>query len=265
MRTNNVHVVTVATSVKGKFNELINNRFNTKVNVLGFGEKWTGFTMKFNLVSKYIEDLDDNDIVIFLDGFDSLIMKDPEDAVRKFKNKNVQLLFSKESGNGGKLSISKYIFGSCKDNIVANVGMYMGYVKYLKLVLNSVRDLTCKDDQVLINQNCDHFNFIDIDRNNDIFQNLSDKTQYNQNATFVSYPGEISFYRILERGIFEYSQFFTLIICLVAIISLIILVKIKNRIIKLLFLSIFIFFIYILMFMDKSCMCRKSRQINQAA
>ena len=38
----NSEVIAVATHEEGLFKELINNNFNIKVKVLGFGEKWTG-------------------------------------------------------------------------------------------------------------------------------------------------------------------------------------------------------------------------------
>ena len=37
------------------------------------GQKWTGYKMKSQLVYDYIKNMDDNKIIIFLDGFDSVI------------------------------------------------------------------------------------------------------------------------------------------------------------------------------------------------
>ena len=61
-------IITVATHKEGKFDELINNKYE-KITVLGMGEKWRGLKMKFELIYDYIKNMDDNKIIIFLDGF----------------------------------------------------------------------------------------------------------------------------------------------------------------------------------------------------
>ena len=52
------------------------------------GQKWTGYKMKSELLIKYLENLDDDEIVVFIDGFDSLINRDPRDVEEIFKNMN---------------------------------------------------------------------------------------------------------------------------------------------------------------------------------
>ena len=70
---NKVHVVTVATHKQGLFDKLINNDYGIKVKVLGFGKKWSGFNMKYEEIISYMENLSDDDILIYLDGFDTEI------------------------------------------------------------------------------------------------------------------------------------------------------------------------------------------------
>ena len=69
----NIEIVTFATHEEGTLNDLVHNQYNVPIKVLGFGEKWTGFKMKFEYVYDYIQTLPENDIVVFLDGFDSEI------------------------------------------------------------------------------------------------------------------------------------------------------------------------------------------------
>jgi hypothetical protein len=88
-------ITTVVTHEDGLFKKLVKNRFKS-VKVLGYGMKWTGFKMKYELIYNYIKDLDDNLIIIFLDGFDSLILRDPNYAINEFKKRNYKVLFSKE-------------------------------------------------------------------------------------------------------------------------------------------------------------------------
>ena len=144
-------VVTVATHNEGKLDELINNELNIPVTVLGMGKKWTGFRMKYELMYEHIQSMDDNKIMIFLDGFDSNIVGHPSNAIQKFKEKNSKLLFSKDFfKNNERLRLNRSIhaFTSCNDDkIIINSGMYMGYVKYLKPFLQYALSQTCKDDQ----------------------------------------------------------------------------------------------------------------------
>ena len=194
-------IVTVATHKEFKFEELINNKFE-KITILGMGQKWTGFTMKYELMYEHIKNMDDNKIIIFLDGFDSIIQNDPKKAIEIFKEKNYKFLISKDIVNGLN------IFPQCKNNMVASCGMYMGYVKYLKQICESSFTKKCKDDQVILNKMCKDFDFIDIDENKEIFFNVNNvfPEEPNKDAIFVSYPGNLNLKR-MYRGIFDYSQF----------------------------------------------------------
>lgn len=194
-------IVTVATHKEFKFEELINNKFEN-ITVLGMGEKWTGFTMKYELMYEHIKNMDDNKIIIFLDGFDSVIQNDPKKAIEIFKKRNHKFLIAKDIENGAN------IFPECKNNMVASSGMYMGYVKYLKQIYESSSTKKCKDDQIILNKMCKDFDFIDIDENKEIFFNVNNvfPEEPNKDAIFVSYPGNLNLKRIY-RSLFDYSQF----------------------------------------------------------
>jgi hypothetical protein len=210
-------IVTVATHNEGKLDELINNELNIPVTVLGMGKKWTGFRMKSELIYEYIQSMDDNKIIIYLDGFDSNIVGHPSNAIQKFKEKNCKLLFSKDFQNERlrlerlKLNMTMHVFTSCNDDkIIINAGMYMGYVKYLKSFLQYSLSQTCKDDQRNANKSCKHFDFISIDTDYEIFQNLppfDPEKLRKSDIVFVSYPGSPSVKRVY-RMCFELGQFF---------------------------------------------------------
>ena len=65
-----IQVITYATHSEGMFDSLINNSSGVDVKVLGWGTKWNGFKDKTNATYNYIQTLDDNDIIIIIDGFD---------------------------------------------------------------------------------------------------------------------------------------------------------------------------------------------------
>jgi hypothetical protein len=178
-----LEVVTYATHSHGMFEELTKDG---QVKVLGWGKKWNGFTDKYKGVLEYIQTLNDNDIIIFVDGFDTKILKSPEIAKQRFISMGVKVLFSKET----KLptNINKHIFGTCNGNHIANTGLYMGYVKYIIPILQDSIKLKCDDDQINLNSICKKYPYINVDINEDIFQNGESK---NTNACFIQYNGTL--------------------------------------------------------------------------
>lgn len=263
----NVHIVTVATHNEGTLNDIINNKYKFPVKVLGFGKKWTGFNMKYELVNEYISKLSDNDIIIFLDGFDSNIKLDPKKAIEIFKKNDYQLLVSKDKvyKNNTKLFsgsmkwIKKRIFNNSGHDLIANSGMYMGYVKDLKPFYKKSLSMKCKDDQVCLNNIREYFTYIDVDKDENIFQNVCKygNIKYNNKAVFTSNPGiSDSFLKRSIRGFREYTQFFlNEVIIIYILLSIYTINKFKNN--PLLYTNvtyfIFISFITIIIYIDKSC------------
>ena len=243
--------MTYATHSQGMFEEL-----KDKVTVLGWGKKWNGFTDRFVAYLEYIKDRPDDDIIIFVDGFDTKINRDPKGAVELFKKRGYRLLFSRDA-NDDKFNI---VYGTCKDGITINLGLYMGYVKYLKIFFKEMLKEKCSDDQVISNNSCRKFDFIDIDKENEIFFNSALITKYfkpiNHNAYFIGYPGSgnLELKDVYKKGKYAlkgYPQFF-IIKFLIIILSLSLLFPNYN------FLIILIGFIFLLStvyFTDTSCMC----------
>ncbi len=242
-------VVTYATHSQGMFEELKDN-----VNVLGWGEKWNGFVDKYKGVYEYIKNKPDDMIIIFVDGFDTKINRDPKGAVELFKKRGYKLLFSRDAIDD-KINI---VFGTCKDGITINTGLYMGYVKYLKQFLESMLKESCKDDQVIANNNCKNFDFIDIDKENEIFYNVNQlKRNVKQDVYFLQYPGGTNnktLKDIIKKSkhlTSTLSQYFILP-TLIATMTLSVIFPNYN------FLIILIGFIFLLStvyFTDTSCMC----------
>ena len=152
----NIHFITYATHSEGTFEELINNKFNIPVKVLGWGEKWNGFMDKFKNMYKYIKTLPENDIIIFIDGFDSKINQPIDVIKKKFLEFNSDIILSQHYDTN---YIQKKIFGVCKDNLVANSGLYMGYnIKIQELLNDTLISNYSSDDQTSLNTACKNFN-----------------------------------------------------------------------------------------------------------
>jgi hypothetical protein len=253
------HVLTFATHKEGTFDDIINNKFNIPIKVLGYGQKWTGFRMKFDYVYDYIQDLNDNEIVFFIDGFDSYINGDLDVAVERFNNMNETVVFSLQCPISAifPLELNKILvknaFGSCHNGLIANSGLYVGYVKYLKIFLKEAVLQKCNDDQRNLNTLCKKYDFRKVDRDNKIFKNISNITELEKsNAIFVQFPGTPSFNRI-TRGIFEYIQFVLVYFILLFLIILIyIFMYVKKPFYY--YLITLIIYIYLLFTIDKSCL-----------
>jgi hypothetical protein len=156
---------------------------------------------------EYLKSKKDDDIVIFLDGFDTKINKDPKDVVSMFKACDCMMLVSKDPEPLGGY-ISHKVFNACVGESIANSGLYMGYAKYLLQVLEDALRMTCEDDQRNLNALCGKYDFIKVDEDMKIFENVPPlTTRRTSDAVFVSYPASLSMERVV-RSLREYSQFF---------------------------------------------------------
>ena len=70
-----LHIITYATHNEGLYDELVNNRYGVEIKVLGWGDKWISFMEKVRICNEYVRKLDDDDIVMILDGFDTKVNK----------------------------------------------------------------------------------------------------------------------------------------------------------------------------------------------
>jgi hypothetical protein len=231
----NIHIVTYATHSDGLFENLINNKFNIKINILGWNKKWNNYYDKIKGINEFMKDKNDHDIIIYLDGFDSEVNKTiDENFINIFKSFNCDILFSRDTNI--RNPIAKYIlnkkFKNKNSKYIANAGMFMGYSKYLKELFIEVFKLNLDDDQKAINKCMVNFNY-KIDENNIIFKNVV-KEKDKSIEYFTSYPGGAigkasykytinRFYRGIKENFFLLIN--EIIIILTIIIISIILIK----------------------------------------
>lgn len=185
---NNLHIVTVATDSEYYFPYLVESckKNNKKLTVLGYGEKWKGFTWRFRLMLDYLKGLNHYDIVCFIDGYDVICTRDLNELENEFikiKNKtNSKIIVGHDKiikdtyfYYFNNIFINNY-FGKCKD-VNINAGTYIGYVIDLLEILQNIYSLnpndTVDDQQLLIKycnlQNDDIF----IDTDNKLFLTLN--------------------------------------------------------------------------------------------
>jgi hypothetical protein len=203
-------VVTYATHSEGSFEELTHNKFGVEVKVLGMGTTWKGFMDKIHGVLGYLQTLPDDELVVFVDGFDSYILKPLDGLEDAFRSMDCDILLSNNVTIQPKYVIDK-IFGICKDGKGSNSGLYMGRCSHLKNFLYSVSKQTSSDDQRNFNSSCKDFPRLKIDVGTVIFKNIppSEKVEklYESDAYFGQTPGVFTFSRRV-RAIKEYAPFF---------------------------------------------------------
>jgi hypothetical protein len=159
---------------------------NSELIILGYGEKWKGFNWKYQLVSKFLKKLNNDDIVCFVDGFDVICTRDLKDFKKVFvelKNKyNFKLIVSEHKiVNNNDINsyfyyfLLKIYFFECKNKSL-NAGTYAGYVKDLIEILENINNLNNNskaDDQILLTKYCNsNSNNIYIDTKGELFLTL---------------------------------------------------------------------------------------------
>ena len=204
-----VHYVTYATHSFGLFEELKNNKFKVPIKVLGWNTKWINFMDKIKGIEKYTHELKDDDILVFLDGFDTIINKDPKNIKQLFLAFKSKIVVSKEHAPFGDY-IPRRVFGTCNGDRTANSGMYMGYVSSIRQMCNMILKLDTIDDQHGLNAVCANMD-VKIDMENVLFTNTIDKNKV-CDSLFISYPGGFAFnmrdkLKRYKRSIVEYSPY----------------------------------------------------------
>lgn len=125
-----------------KFNKLIDSAIenNVNINVNGIGVKWLDFSTKLENFHNFIENVEDNKIVMCIDAFDVLIFDNAENMKNKFLEFNKPLVFSCEIHCGPDPDVAKHYPITDEKFKYLNAGTYMGYAWKIKEMLNYIRD-----------------------------------------------------------------------------------------------------------------------------
>jgi hypothetical protein len=154
-------LVTVATKSGGYFPTLQDSckRFNCQLDILGWNQKWQGFTWRLVLMQDYLANLPDSEIVCFIDGYDVIMLRSLIELENTFKlfisiiGNNKIIIGCDKISNFIQQDVSQHHFGKCQNKSI-NAGTYIGYVKNLKLMINSMLQMTGNDDQIILTKYC---------------------------------------------------------------------------------------------------------------
>jgi len=162
------YIITYATHSERYFDIL--NKY-PEIIVLGWNTKWNGFFDKANAVIDFCKSKNQDDVVCFVDGFDSIILSSSTQLLETYKSLNKELVFSREASYFNV--IHKYlldkIFSRCQ-NVTLNSGMYIGTCKSIIDFWTDIK--VNEDDQVYANRICKIKN-VYIDKDYRLFYNYS--------------------------------------------------------------------------------------------
>lgn len=171
--------VTVATHSKGYFKYLLQSceRHNIKLDTLGWGEKFQGWVWRMDLIKKYYESLEPEEIVCFIDAYDVIILQDADEIEKRFLDTGARIVVAEDfnTDSFAEWKARWFVFGTCKD-VRINAGTYMGYAGDLLWMMNTMCAMNdCDgnkklDDQVMMTNLCQNVPFrFHIDTSKDIF------------------------------------------------------------------------------------------------
>ncbi len=159
------YLITYATHDERYF-KFIKNRVHK---VLGFGKKWNGFHDKVKAVVDFCESVEPDDIVCFVDGFDSMILGTDQEILAAYKALGHELVFSKEKSipnSKGDMYVLNRNFGNACVSSKLNSGLYIGNARG---IADFWRDMQPgQDDQRYA---CSKGPYVDLE--NKIFYNFS--------------------------------------------------------------------------------------------
>lgn len=174
-----MHLVTVATESKGYFPVLRQSveRYGAELHALGWGKRWRGFVWRLMILRDFLKDLDEDDVVCFLDAYDVVLLRDPAELESAFLALSAatgcRVIFGCDKPKPLALkAASKYMFGSCQQKSI-NAGSYVGFVGDVRRMLDAILDKTSDpsdDDQVQVVRFCnENPDSVHIDCDNVLF------------------------------------------------------------------------------------------------
>lgn len=150
------YVYTVATDLE-KAKQLTSSAKSNriKVKILGGKETWTGGDMKrgpggglkINLLKKELYKHKDDDVILFVDGYDVLLNDTLENIVRTYLSFHSRVVFAAEKNCWPDRSLENSFRSTQYDNNYLNSGCYIGTVEELKRIFaEEIQD--SEDDQL---------------------------------------------------------------------------------------------------------------------
>jgi hypothetical protein len=128
------YIVCVASSGHPRMDRLIESvqRQKLPIHVLGMGKQWIGPGMKLVCMDEYVDYLQDEDVVMFVDAWDVLVMADKEEILEKYKSFNKPIVVSAEKNIWPYRNLASFFPETKSAFKYINTGGYIARAKELK-------------------------------------------------------------------------------------------------------------------------------------
>lgn len=147
-KNTNFHVITVATEENVGLNQLRHccREFGIDLRVLGMGIPYPGHGYKLSQLQNFVRHVAKDDVVLFVDAYDVLILADKKTILEKFRAKNVPFIISTESNCWPLTSREAEFPPSPTPFRFINSGGIIGYAGHIRKILSALKPIHPKDD-----------------------------------------------------------------------------------------------------------------------
>lgn len=138
-----LHVCTVASRSHPNLEKLIASCEQNKIQleILGMGQPYGSNMDKLRFMRSYCEQLPDDDMILFVDAFDMLILADQDEIASRFLSLNVPMLMAAEILCWPLKGSAKFHTRTASPFKYINTGGYIGWVKAIKRWLNAFDEI----------------------------------------------------------------------------------------------------------------------------
>ena len=157
-----IHPITIGTD-ESKTSKIIASGIQNgiKFKNIGAGVEWNGGSMKstgggqkINLIREYIKELPDHDVLFFCDGYDTFVVTELDEIIRRYLDFSHSIVFASERICWPNEELATQIIKTNKGITpytdtpykYLNSGLFVGTVKELRSILQDVDDAS--DDQL---------------------------------------------------------------------------------------------------------------------
>ncbi len=152
-----VYVVTVANKSDGYYEILKKSciKNGCQLITLGFGEKWGGFVWKYKKLQEFLKTIDNDSIVIFVDGFDVVMVDHIDTFMARYKKFGKSIVLSIINNPDIIKYLEKKVFNTIKykgSEYWLCSGLYVGKAVDLSnmFYIMDIESDTTNDDQLLL-------------------------------------------------------------------------------------------------------------------
>lgn len=141
------HVCTVATYRHPNLEKLIKSceKHQIYLEILALGHPYFGNGTKFIHMKQYLDTLNNDDIVMFVDAFDVLIVANKRKILRKFLRENSPFIMSAELNCAPHTHLASSYPPAPTPFKYINTGSFIGYVKNIKKWLKALEPISPKE------------------------------------------------------------------------------------------------------------------------